>query len=75
MCMGILVRDEFGNGLPVAFMICSLEEAGPIITMLKQMAAAATRASLGCQDTSESLVASAERLLQATGSMQPASSP
>lgn len=58
----LLVRDEWGNGLPVAFMICSAEDADPVTLFLKVTASAASRAAGGQHDSQQSLANSTRSL-------------
>ena len=51
----LLARDEWGNGLPVAFMICSAEDADPVTLFLKVTASAASRAAGSQHDSQQSL--------------------
>ena len=56
----LLARDEWDNGLPVAFMICSAEDADPITLFLK--VTAASRAAGSQHDSQQSLANSTRSL-------------
>ena len=58
----LLLRDEWGNGLPVGLMICSSEQAVPTPLLLDVMASAASRSAGGQRASQQSLAKSAQSL-------------